>query len=382
MARIRGNGKYYFIKTAGDKAQDESIMNKAINILNTAKKFNLKKASDLFLVENLEYTKDNIELPYQEYNLKAFLLAYKRPLAMIASEGIGKETQDREDFEFTNRLQEIEQGVFESIFKNGDSAEFTKYIEREMIDFLQRKGNVEFLNYAYNLSFKIVHRNKWINYADDVKSKSLITVEDWIEKRDRNNERQEVQKKFLNEISLKFDWLLTSKNQYVFLDTFSDGELAKLLLKTELDNPDVQEKILNSARTNQEKFTRLKFFLIPKDVIISKIFNTLRVKEFITVKQLSTILEQEVYLTMKKSKSPFAPFIKDFLEDENITKDGLEFYDRKKINSKRETNVITLPKEKLQELKKIKNKEDREAERLKELGRIETKKRGFEITFE
>ena len=101
-----------------------------------------------------------------------------------------------------------------------------------------------------------------------------------------------------------------------------------------------------------------------------------------TVNELSAILEQEVHLSAKKSKNPFSPFIKEFLEDENITKDGLEFYDRKTFNLKKETNVITLPKEKLKELKKIKNKEEREQERLKNLGEIETKKRGFTVTFE
>ena len=382
MARIRGNGKYYFIKTAGDKAQDESLMNKAINILNTAKKFNLKKASDLFLdKDKSKYIKDNIELPYQEYNLKAFLKTYKRALGMIASEGIGKESQDEDDFEFTNRLDEIEEGTFENIFKNGDSTEFTKYIEREMIDYLQKKGDVQLLNDAYNLSFKIIHKNKSINY-DDIKSKTFITLEDEKEKQEIKDEKKEKLDEFKKEVALKFDWLLNSRNQSAFFKAFGSGELSKLLSNTKLDNPKIQEKILDSTRTNQERFTRLKFFLISKNVIISKIFNTLRAKEFITVNQLSTILEQEVYLTMKKSKSPFAPFIKDFLEDEKITKDGLEFYARKKFNSKEETNVITLPKEKLQELKKIKNKEEREQERLKKLGEIETKKRGFEITFE
>lgn len=382
MARIRGNGKYYFIKTAGDKAQDESLMNKAVNILNTAKKFNLRKASDLFLDgEKSKYIKDNVELPYQEYNLKAFLSTYKRALGMIASEGMGKESQDKEDFEFTNRLDEIEQGTFERIFVNGDSAEFTKYIEREMIDYLQRKGNVELLNNAYNLSFEIVHKNKSLVY-EDIDSKAFITLEDLKEKEVIKDEKKEKLDKFKNEIVLKFDWLLNSKNQADFFKTFGSGELTKLLLSNKLDNPRIHEKILNSARTNKEKFTRLKFFLISKDVIISKIFTTLRAKEFITINQLSTILEQEVYLTMKKSKSPFSSFIKDFLEDENITKDGLELYARKNFNSKEEKSVITLPKDKLQELKKIKNKEDREAERLKELGRVETEKRGYPVTFE
>jgi hypothetical protein len=374
MARIRGDGKYYFIKTGGDKAQDESLMNKAINILNTAKKFNLKKASDLFLdATKKKYIEKNIELPYQEHNLKAFLSTYRRALGMIASEGMGKETQDKEDFEFTNRLDEIEEGTFNNVFKNGDSAEFTKYIEREMIDFLQRKGDVEILNNSYNLSFEIFYNNKELDYQD-IDSKLFITLDDAKEKEVIKDEKKEKLDRFKNEIVLKFDWLLNPKNQSEFFKTFGSGELAKLLSDIRLDNLENQDKILGNKQTNKAKFTRLKFFLIPKKIIISKIFNAIKIKEFITINELSTVLEQEVYLTMKTAKSPFSQFIKDFLEDEKITKDGLEFYARKKINSKESFGVITLPKVKLQELKKIKNKEEREVARIAELNRIETEK--------
>jgi len=374
MARIRGNGKYYFIKTAGDKAQDESLMNKAINILNIAKKFNLRKTSDLFNDATKQaYIKKNIELPYQEQNHEAFLRTYKRALQMIASESLGKETQDKQDFEFTNRLEEIEEKSLTNIFKGGDSAEFTKYIEREMIDYLQRKGNIEILNNAYNLSFLIEHKNIELKYSDAI-SKEFITEDDQEEKKLKSEEKKEKQDKFLNDLELKFNWLLNAKNSKIFLNPikggFSTGEATTLLNDNRLDNKEVQNKILTGTRTNKEKFTRLKFFLIGKNVIISKIFEAIKIKEFVTVNELSNILEQEVRLTMKKGKAPFSQFLKDFLEDENITKKGLEFYDKKKINSKSERSVITLPKDALKELKKIKNIEEREEARLRELERV------------
>ena len=102
-------------------------------------------------------------------------------------------------------------------------------------------------------------------------------------------------------------------------------------------------------------------------MIISKIFEAIKIKEFVTVNELSNILEQEVRLTMKKGKAPFSTFLKDFLEDENITKDSLEFYNRKKFNGKEENSVITLPNEELKALKKIKQKEEREIARLEAL---------------
>jgi hypothetical protein len=368
MARIRGNGKYYFIKTAGDKAQDESIMNKAINILNIAKKLNLKKASDLF-TSNSKYIKDNIELPYEEYNLKAFLLTYKRSLQMIHSEQLGKMTEDNEDFEFKNRLDEIEENSFNNIFKNGDSAEFTKYIEREMIDFLQRKGDVEILNHAYNLSFDIVHKNKELKY-EDVDSKVFVTLEDLAETELKKEEKKEKVDRFKSEIVKKFDWLLTKQNQSDFFKEFSGGELAKLIQDDRLDLEKVQTIILHKSQKTKEKFTRLRFFLMAKKTIIAKIINVIKVKEFVTIKELSTILEQEVYLTMKTIKNPFVPFLKDFIEDEGIVKDGLELLPYKRINGKKENNIITLPKEKLKELKEITSKEEQEYERQNHLDRI------------
>jgi len=378
MARIRGSGKYYFIKTAGDKAQDESLMNKAINILNIAKKFNLKKTSDLFLDSTKqEYIRKNIELPYQEQNHEAFLRTYKRALQMIESESLGKETRDKTDFEFTNRLEEIEEKSLSNIFKGGDSAEFTKYIEREMIDFLQRKGNIEILNNAYNLSFEIVHKNRELNYSDVI-SKEFITEDDRSEKQLKAEERKEKQDKFLNELELKFSWLLNAKNSKIFLNPtkggFSTGEATTLLNDKRLDSKEVQDKILTGTRTNRERFTRLKFFLIGKDVIITKIFEAIRIKEFVTVNELSNILEQEVRLTMKKGKAPFSQFLKDFLEDEKITKNGLEFYNRKKINGKDENSVITLPNDAIMELRRIKDIEEREQARLRELERIKAEK--------
>lgn len=348
-------------------------MNKAINILNTAKELNLKKASDLFLnPKKKEHIKKSIELPYKEYNLKSFLSTYRRALAMVASEGLGKESQDKQDFEFTNRLDEIEKEAFKNIFINGDSAEFTKYIEREMIDYLQKKGDVELLNNAYNLSFEIVHKNKNINYLD-IESKNFITLDDAEEKATLGEERKEKKDEFKSEILKKFEWLLNSKNQKEFFKNFGSGELAKLLLNKSLNNPRVQEKILGKKLSTNEKFTRLKFFLIPKKTIIKKIFENIELKEFVTIKELSTVLEQEVYLTMKTAKNPFASFIKEFLEDENITKDGLEFYVKKRINGKYESSVITLPEEKLKELKKIKDKDEREFNRLEELKEIQRK---------
>ncbi|MDF1881208.1 hypothetical protein JHD50_07810 [Sulfurimonas sp. MAG313] len=366
MARIRGNGKFYFIKTAGDKAQDESLKNKAINILNTAKKLGLKKASELFEdVSHEEYVRERIELPYEERNVKTFLSTYKRALGMIASEGLGKESKDKDDFEFTNRLDEIEENTFDNIFENGDSAEFTKYIEREMIDFLQRKGDIEILNHAYNLSFDIVHNNKGLAYKD-VKSKEFITIEDATERELLKEEKKEKIDKFKGEIGLKFDWLLNAKNKVEFFRNFTNAELSKLINDKRLDKQNTKN-IINAKKSFKEKLTLLKFFLIPKSVMIEETFEVIKIKEFITINELSKVLEQKRYLTMKTSKNPFAPFIKAFLEDANIFKNGLELYPRKKIKGKSESNVITLPKQKLDELKKIQDKEMKEIARVKEL---------------
>ncbi len=164
--------------------------------------------------------------------------------------------------------------------------------------------------------------------------------------------------------------MLNSKNSKIFLNPdkggFSSGEATTLLNDKRLDDEKIQEVVLQ-GRTVKDKFTRLKFFLIGKKIIIAKIFGAIKIKEFVTVNELSNILEQEVRLTMKKGKAPFSQFLKDFLEDEGITKGSLEFYKRKKFNGKEENSVITLPKEELKKLKKIKQKEEREQARLEAL---------------
>ena len=166
---------------------------------------------------------------------------------------------------------------------------------------------------------------------------------------------------------------MNAKNKKEFLNPnkggFTSGEIATLLNDKRLDSEKIQKMIL-APDTNKEKFTRLKFFLIGKKVIINKIIEAIKVKNFVTITELSNILEQEVRLTMKKNKAPFSQFLKDFLEDEKITKNGLEFYKAKKINKKTEYNVITLPKNKLKELKKIKDIEKREQERIAELEKV------------
>jgi len=366
MARIRGNGNYYFIKLQGDKAQDEAVQNKSIRILNMVQELNINKLSELFQ-HNQDYIQKYIELPYKEYNLKSFLLIYKNALQLIESEELGKLTEDRKDFEFSQRISEIEQKTFDKIFINGDSINFTKYIEREMIDFLQRKSNIEILNYAYNLSFKIVHKNPNINY-DDIESKALITIEDVAEKEAKKEERKEKQDEFKKAILNKFEWLLNPKNEKLFFNEFkSSSELSKLLLDKRLDDIEVQDKILKLQKA-PAMMIAIKFFTIDRKTIIKKAYEAITLNEYITINELSDKLEQEVLLTPKTAKNPFAKFIKEFLENDSFSKDNLEIKTfEKSINGKRKkiTNAIVLPATILKELKAIKDKQQREQERLR-----------------
>ncbi|MCK4442027.1 MAG: hypothetical protein KAU90_08460, partial [Sulfurovaceae bacterium] len=343
MARIRGNGNYYFIKLQGDKAQDEAVQNKAIRILNMVKELNLKKLSELFQY-NQDYIQKYIELPYKSYDLKSFLLVYKNALQLIESEELGKLTEDRSDFEFSERISEIEQKTFDKIFINGDSINFTKYIEREMIDFLQRKSNIEILNEAYNLSFKIVHQNPNIKY-DDIESKLLLTEDDTIEKEAIKEERKEKQDEFKKAILNKFDWLLNTKNQKAFFEAFGNSELSKLLLDKRLDTTEVQDKILKLQKA-PAMITAIKFFTIDRKTIIKKAYEAITLNEYITINELSDKLEQEVLLTAKTAKNPFSKFIKDFLENDIFSKEHLEIKMIKKTiegKKKQIKNAIVLP---------------------------------------
>ena len=374
MARIRGNGDYYFIKLRGDKAQDESIQNKAIRILNMAKELKLSKLSELFQL-NSDYLKKHIELPYKEYNLKMFLLVYKNALQLIESEELGKLTEDKTDFILSPRIKELEEKTLDKIFINGDSINFTKYIEREMIDYLQRKGNVEILNDAYNLSFSIVNKNPKIIY-DEIESKQLLTSTDEAEREAIKEEKKEKRNEFREEIKSKFEWLLNSKNEKTFFKEFGDSELSKLLLDERLDDKETQKKI-TGLRTTKAQITAVKFFTIDREIIIKKAYEAIADNEYITVNELSDKLEQEVLLTAKTSKNPFSKFIKDFLEDDSFAKEHLEVKTIKRTieGKKREfKNAIVLPTHITKELKAIKDKELREQERLKYIEEMKNKK--------
>ncbi len=370
MARIRGNGRYYFIKLLGNKAQDEQHQNKAINILKTAKKFDLKNISSMFQ-QNQEYIKQHIELPFKKYDLKTFLGVYRKALQLIEGEEIGKLTEDRKDFNFTDRLGEIADETINKIFINGDSVEFTKYIEREMIDFLQRKSNVEILNSAYNLSFRIVHKNIEINY-DEIESKLLLTVADAEEKQAIADERKENKNEFQKAIEQKFEWFLNSKNKKEFFKEFGAGELSRLLEDNRINEEKYQKKILAIRETKggekisktKNQLTAIKFFSVSRGTVIKKAYQGIEQNGQITINELSTIIEQEVYLTTKTSKSPFSNFIKDFLESDEFSKDNLELKNKMKVDGKHLYNVVTLPKEKLKEFKKIKKTKEREKARL------------------
>jgi len=389
MARIRGNGNYYFIKLQGDKAQDEAVQNKSIRILNIVKELNLKTLSELFQ-HNKDYIQKYIELPFKSYDIKSFLLLYKNALQLIESEELGKLTEDRGDFEFSQRILEIEEKTFDKIFTNGDSINFTKYIEREMIDFLQRKSNIEILNQAYNLSFKIIHQNQNINY-DDIESKALITNEDVAEKEAKKEEKKEKLDEFKKAILNKFDWLLNPKNEKDFFKEFGNSELSKLLLDKRLDDTEIQDKILKLQKA-PAMITAIKFFTIDRKTIIKKAYEAITLNEYVTINELSDKLEQEILLTAKTAKNPFSKFIKDFLENDEFSKENLEIKMIKKTiegKKKQIKNAIVLPATILKELKAIKDKAQREQKRLeyieemknKELKKYE-KKYNCEIVYE
>jgi len=382
-ARLRGNGHYYLLKVKGEKNQNDYNQNKAINISLFAKKFNIKKLRDSWNRDDVtEYLKQHMELPHGKTDFKSFLSIYRDALQLIQSEGLGKLSEDREDYEFTikekeeltaepiTKVEYLDTKQIQDTFKGADSTSFRKYFERKIIDWLTRHGDIEELNRIYNLSFDYISMSKgeW----EQIDAKNFITEEDSQAKEQKKEERKQQADEFMEKLEEKFNGVIEIK--HLKKEGLTDTNLNKLLEDKRLDLKEHRESIIKK-RTIKDKVTQLHFYLIPRPVITRTTIALILSNDGVTtLKEVSKALEQYEYLTTRKSEAPFVKFLKDFFQSSEFIKDELVFTEENiRINGKRVRNSVTLPHKALERAKSIKDREERKKALEEEARRVDEK---------
>ena len=367
-ARLRGNGSYYLLKVKGEKNQNDHNQNKAIHLSILAKKFNVKSLGEAWQNTDFrDYIKKHSELPYKKDTLKDFLSIYRDAFQLIQSEGLGKLTDTKDDFEFTTKQTEdptqqpiskvayLDESQIKKSFVGADINSYVKYFERKLIDWITRHGSIEELNAIYNLSFDYIAMN---NQAwEEIEAKTFITDEDQNEKEIKKEEKQQVKDQFITELEKKFSDLIPVDK---LKKELTDTTLNKLLIDKRLDQ-DKHRKTIKSKRTIEAKIVQIQFYIIPYTVLIDTAMNLVQNNNgVVTLKEISDHLEQYEFLTTKRAEAPFKKFLKDFFEEEDFIKDELTYKEQYKSNGLRVRDVVTLPKETLKRLKAIKDQGEQE----------------------
>jgi len=381
-ARLRGNGSYYLLKVKGEKNQNDYNQNKAIHLSLLAKRFNIKSLGTAWQNQEFrDYLKKKTELPYGKNSLKDFLSIYRDAFQLIQSEGLGKLTDTKDDFEFTTKQMEdlnqepvtkvsyLDGSQIKKTFIGADVNSYIKYFERKLIDWLTRHGDIEELNAIYNLSFDYIGMNnqEW----EEIKAKTFITDEDQEEKEQKKEERQQIKDQFISELEKKFNDLIPVEQ--LKKHGLTDTSLNKLLTDKRL-NQEKHRKTIRAKLTIGAKIIQIQFYLIPYTVLIDTTMKLVQENNgVVTLKEISDHLEQYEFLTTKKAEAPFKKFLKDFFENEEFIKNELTYKAQYKMNSERVRDVVVLPKETIKKLKAMKDQEEREkalkieAEKINEL---------------
>jgi hypothetical protein len=409
-ARMRANGSYYLIRVKNEKvAVGEKFQNKAMFICNMARKFNIKKFSDIWNNSTFQkYIKKNVELSYKKSDLKGFLNTYREAFQLIKSEGLGVLSRDNSDFEFLDepkinyqdkpktRISKLDENQIQRIFQNADKVGFRKFFEKIIIDNITINRKVEVLNSVFELSFDYVLKNDML--WSEAKGKNFITEHDERERERKKEEKKDIDDEFEKKINEKFKGIANFK---ILKKHLNNTALNKLLNDERLDRKEdierlieKKEKVNNLNRGIKPLITAIKCYLISSNKIINTTLDLIVENEYTTPKEISERIEQTEYLSTKKDIGIFEDFLKDFFIDDTFDKKDLDYNPhQKRIKGKKISHTITISKEKLKEIRRIRDIEKREKARLEELKRIRdkalakesaelTKEYGFEVVIE
>jgi len=397
-ARMRANGSYYLIKVKNERvAVGEKFQNKAMFICNMAKKFNIKKFSDIWSNKTFQkYIKKNVELSYKKNDLKGFFNTYREAFQLIKSEGLGVSSRDNSDFEFLDepkinyqdepktKISKLDENQIQRIFQNADKVGFRKFFEKIIIDNITRNGKVEVLNSVFELSFDYILKNDML--WSEAKGKEFITDEDEKERIEKKEREEELKDEFEEKINEKFNFLKLGDSEVTIAkilkkNGINNTALNKLLNDKRLDKKEnkdnlieKKDKVIKLNRGIKPLITAIKCYLISSTKIINTTLDLIAENEYTTPKEISEKIEQTEYLSTKKDIGIFEDFLKDFFIDDTFNKKDLDYNpNRKRINGKLVSHTITIPKEKLKEIRKIRDIEKREKARLEELNRVREK---------
>ena len=338
VARIRGNGEFYNIKTFSGNDRYSSVTNKALHILNRVVEY--QTITSKGLIEAVDINR--IDWGDRKDYHKQFLSIYRNALALIASKNMGAWNVDKTLFTFNlNNIKNLD-----TAFEDTETVNFNKYIDRLAIGVVQKNGRVEELNNIYNLSFDF----KYYPAVEEVEYKRLITDADLEQRREDSKSDKERQEEIEESILTKLKNVLTTENEIKrFKKEFTYSEMLQLDSDERLEKPEIIKAINQATHDGGvkiiEKIARLKFFLIDKAKIVDIAIQGLKKKPYLTISDLSDMIEVDGRLTSRKSKTPFYFFIRDIFKMEVLNQKGLYigFYD-KVIDGKRERkrNVLML----------------------------------------
>ena len=213
----------------------------------------------------------------------------------------------------------------------------------------------------------------------------FITDKDEQLKADKEKEKNKIKDEFEEKVREKFDDIIDFKH---FKGSgVTNSNLNKLLEDERLD----REKDRKAIKALKKKGVKIQIiallcYLIPIEVIRKRtIYLIEKNGGYTTLAEISEILEQYDYLTSKTAKNAFIKFLKDFFENDEFAKDELQ-YTEKFISiigvAKKVRNSVTLPKEKLKELKAIKDKKLKEEYVKNEAKKLEEKYQRITETLE
>lgn len=372
VARIRGNGKFIRLTQGKIKAPKfYNIEDIAINILKFVKESKIFTFSTS-IFDNLTDKEKDLIAKYFNINpnigYKAFLTKYKKALDLISSISLVKKdfmVSEEYDLYFNKEaiLRLTYEAIEKEIFKYSDYKNSDKFLDNLIINSLDNNMELDKLNKYYNLSFTIKNHSlvdrEIILQAPNNKDVNLISKKQKEEKKKQREEREKLKKQYIEPKCKRYESLNLN-------DFLSSKDIEKLLDKNKIDliefnsfidrvekEISFKEYLQKLKDLNEYKKTLIiKFFAINEKYLIKFIQNEIFESGFISLKDISKFITQNIKLTISRNKYPYSQLIRDILTDVelmkifNYARYGLKFNKLKKINNKQYKSVITIDKTK------------------------------------
>jgi len=340
MARLRGNGNYYFIRAKFENNQVVNITNSAIGLIYYFKKIGLRTLDKDFNSKGFQKLISNRKILLADNTVDGFIKAYSDSLKLMVQFGFGKIESG-----FTYIPRNLTVDEVQKILLSSENPILKRDVDKTVVKFISGE-NIHYLNSIYNLSFDIQLQTGIPIYD---KGLEIITDEDKAIKKEKRDTKKKTQLEFMiNE----FEYISPKKLQSVF----SFKELQVLSTVEEI-NHDSIKSLLNV----EDRVTALRCYLVPKKAVLDSILLLLSKNRIIytTLKALDTKLAQLYINSSKRNKTPYIQFLRDLI-DKGLLDDSLyEFKEVVKVDKTNIYNVVKLKKEYTEEYRQLITREDR-----------------------